>query len=265
MTGNMGFQTVESFPTIRGKTYDFNDAQNAVQKIISWVLKECPDATELISYYNNLSPTRVSNKDILAELSWIVYASGFRFDVIRRYWRRISEAFHEFDVVQVALLSEDLEKHAQDICCRSGFKNYRKAKWCIQNAQRIMELDREMKQKGGLRGYFVELSTIDTLELVKLAPSLLEKLRFKGIGTTTIFHLMKNVGIDIFKPDIHVCRILGRLGLINQEKASILDICQAMLFLSSKYGIRISELDTLLFVYGKTTADNVSLGILDYF
>lgn len=84
---------------------------------------------------------------------------------------------------------------------------------------------------------------------------LTEIFREKGYNVYNI-HLLKNVGIDIFKPDIHVCRILDYLGLIDKQKASILDITEAMRSLSSSQGIKVSELDTLLFVYGKTAVDN---------
>lgn len=258
MIRKMGFQNTQKPLLGFDDVNESNNVHNVVQNIINWVLKECPDAFDLISFYNSLSTKEITNREILAELSWIVYASGFRYDVIRKYWGRISEAFHKFEVSEVALLAENLEEHAKEVCCASGFKNLRKAKWCIQNAQRIVELDSELENKGGLKGYFVELSKIGTYELVNMTPLLLDELRFKGIGKTTIFHLLKNIGIDIFKPDIHVCRILSRLGLIDEQNASILDICEAMCSLSSYHGIKVSELDTLLFVYGKTTSDNIT-------
>jgi hypothetical protein len=44
-----------------------------------------------------------------------------------------------------------------------------------------------------------------------------------------------------------------------EEKASILDITRVMCVLSAKQGIKVSELDTLLFVYGKMMADNINI------
>jgi hypothetical protein len=72
-------------------------------------------------------------------------------------------------------------------------------------------------------------------------------------------HALKNVGIDIFKPDIHVRRTLSRLGLIRCEHVSTTEICIVMSFLSGVSDMKISELDTLLFVYGKATGDNVNI------
>ncbi len=258
MTAKMGSEnTLRVLPGF-DKSNKSSNVHNAVQSMIAWVRNECPNALELISFYSNLSTTKITNREILAEVSWIVYAGGFRYDVIQKYWGRISEALHKFEVSEVALLAENLEEQAKEVCRKSGFKNLRKAKWCIQNAQRIVELDNELENKGGLKGYFVELSKIDAYELVSMAPLVLDELRFKGIGKITIFHLLKNVGIDIFKPDIHVCRILSRLGLIDEQNASMLEICEAMCSLSTHHGIKLSELDTLLFVYGKTTSDDIN-------
>jgi 3-methyladenine DNA glycosylase Tag len=231
--------------------------QALFNKMILYAWASCPEMSNLTSFYSELSPRKITNKSILTELGWIIYSSGFRFDVVKKYWPAIKEAFYQFDVEKVASLSKDQEAQAKEICDRSGFRNLRKARWCIQNAQRIVELDHEKRRFGGLKGYFVELSKKPPLELVRLAPNLVFELRFKGIGETTIFHLMKNVGIDIFKPDIHVRRILANMRLINDERSSTSEICRVMSLLSSTFKMRISELDTVLFVYGRIASDRI--------
>jgi 3-methyladenine DNA glycosylase Tag len=235
-----------------------SDLHHVVENMLLHTLRECPDTLDLMNFYGDLKPENLTNDFILRELTWIAYAGGFRYDVVRKYWPKITNAFFKFDVMQVALLSGDLDKHAQDICQESGFKNLRKARWSILNAQRILELDCELREFGGLKGYFVNLSKLGIGEIVRLTPSILNQLKFKGIGQTTIFHLLKNMGIDIFKPDIHVCRILDRLGLIA-DGASIYEVCEAMRSLALSYNIKVSELDTLFFVYGKTNADFIPL------
>jgi endonuclease III len=150
-----------------------------------------------------------------------------------------------------------LEKQVLRVCNETGFRNFRKAKWCIQNANRIIEIENDTQLSGGLRGFFIDLSKLNPIDLIKLAPSIIQELKFKGIGRTTIFHLMKNVGIDVFKPDIHVRRILNRLGLTSSENACTTEVFRAIDFLSFVSGMRINEIDTLLFVYGKNTGDRI--------
>jgi len=83
-------------------------------------------------------------------------------------------------------------------------------------------------------------------------------LKFKGIGNTTILHLMKNLGMNVFKPDIHVRRILTNLCLIKNENAPILDIYKAMLSISSESRMKLSDLDTILFNYGRINGDSIN-------
>ena len=229
--------------------------RDAVERMLEYVLARLPEAKEMLQYYDSLDPMKITSTEILAELSWVVYSSGFRHDVVKKYWHAISQAFHGFEITQVASLYEDMESQARRICRECGFNNIRKAMWCIQNAQRIIELDSEKRTLGGLAGYMMELSRRNTYDLIRLAPLLVEELRFKGIGSTTIFHLMKNLGIDVFKPDIHVRRTLVKLGLTHEEDASTVDICRAMLLLSQASQMRIIELDTLLFEYGRISGD----------
>jgi 3-methyladenine DNA glycosylase Tag len=229
-----------------------------VNKIISLTLKKCPDAAQMIRCYTDIDIKKLTNNQILAEVCWIIYCSGFKFDVIQKYWPKISNALRSFDVVQVASLSIDIETTANEICSKSGFKNKRKALWCINNAQRIMDLDEEFSKYGGLKGYFLELSRFDTLSIVKMTPNILQELKFKGIGNVTIFHLLKNIGLDVFKPDLHVCRLLERVGLISQ-KATILEIYSVMSNLAKANDLKVKELDSLLFMYGKMTSDQIPI------
>jgi len=258
MIHNLDLLSPENWILDLARIDGFRDDYHAIVKgILAHTQRECPEIHGLMEFYNNVSPEKMTNTDILAELCWIVYSSGFRFDIIKKYWTAIRKAFYQFDVKKVALLSNDLETQAVQICNRSGFRNLKKATWCIQNAHRIIEIDRERETQGGLRGYIVDISKNCLYELVELAPQVMRELGFKGIGRTTIFHFMKNMGIDIFKPDIHVRRILRELGLISCENASSLEVCGAMSFLSSVSGMKISELDTLLFVYGRSTKDSI--------
>ena len=230
----------------------------AVNEIISLTLKKYPDASQMIHYYNGVDTKKLTNNQILAEICWIIYCSGFKFDVIQKYWPKISNALRSFDVAQVARLSLDIETTANEVCSKSGFKNKRKALWCINNAQRIIDLDEEFSKGGGLKGYFLELSRFDTLSLVKMAPNVLQELKFKGIGNVTIFHLLKNLGLDVFKPDLHVCRLLERVGLINQN-TTILEIYSIMSNIAKANGLKVKELDSLLFMYGKITSDQIPI------
>lgn len=228
-----------------------------VHRIVSQTLEKQPEMVRMFEYYENLSPDAVTQQSLFSEVCWIVYASGFRYSVVKKYWPALQRAFYDFDVRRFVGEDDSTSKAASRICKVSGFRNVSKATWCVENAIRISELDRELRRLGGIRGFFELMSTKSAEELVQLAPQTISDLGLKGIGKTTIFHLLKNVGIDIFKPDIHVRRLLVRMKLTRKEDATPEDICRAMHFLSSVSGYRISQLDTFLFAYGVVIGDNI--------
>lgn len=258
MTGIQFPQKNTSIMAFRGEL----DTRIIIESMLAHVVSASSEALELIGFYGNLSLRDLDNDDILEQLCWIVYSSGFRYDIIKKYWPSLTHAYHGFRVEEVAALSSDPVHGASRICEESGFRNLSKAEWCIFNARRILEIDERERASGGLKGYLVRLSNWSPAELVALTPEIRRELGFKGIGELTVFHLLKNVGIDIFKPDIHVRRILSKLGLVQSQFAEVSDICKAMQYLSSMSLIRIGELDTLLFCYGRLTGDDVDL-VLD--
>ena len=94
---------------------DFNESSfrkkcdSLMRQIFSYTLKEYPETKDLLRFYNSLSLERVTNQHILTELSWVVYSSGFRYDIVKKYWPAITEAFQSFEVAKVAHLIEEIE------------------------------------------------------------------------------------------------------------------------------------------------------------
>ena len=212
---------------------------------------------EMNDQYKLVSSKPLDADFFYEESCWVIYASGFKYDIIRRYWPAIRAAYHEFNVAAVSNLARDPDTNAMSICRASGFKNVTKAIWCIRNAQRTLELDSKILPDG-LVGWFAQLSMMSPLEIVEFAPSIVGKLQFKGIGKTNIFHLLKNVGIDIFKPDIHVKRLLADMSLIPSLNPTTRQVYDAIQFLANATGMSIRELDTLLFYYGQAISDSAS-------
>lgn len=231
--------------------------QMLVDTLVSRTLERQPSAVDILEYYEGLSPASITQRRLFTEVCWIGYSSGFRYSVVKKYWPSIRKALYGFDVSRVAAKGRDVPDAALQICETSGFKNISKASWCVENARRIPELDEEWSSIGGIRGFFELLATERPDRLVQSAPAIVDQLSLKGIGRTTIFHLLKNVGIDIFKPDIHVRRLIAHMDLASSEDATPSEICDAMMFLSSMTGYRVSQLDTFLFAYGVVVGDDI--------
>jgi hypothetical protein len=209
-------------------------------------------------FYKDIDVNRLKLDDIYSEICWIVYNSGFKLEIVSKYWPKISRELLYFDVDRVFNESVNNPQFVHTICYNSGFNSVKKAEGCVFNSGRLIEIESSLALAGGIRGFFIQLSQLPNDALLDRIPFIADYLHLKGIGKVTIYHLLKNMGVDIFKPDIHVCRMLTRLNLINQEN-TISDISQIMIKLSRKSGLSLCELDTLLFNYGKISGDSLDL------
>lgn len=230
-----------------------------VHKMIMETLRRRPEMVYMFEYYEGLKPSGITQTRLFREVCWIVYSSGFSHDVLTRYWPAIGKAFSGFDTIRVAENDAPISEIARRVCQASGFRNFSKAAWCIENAKRICALDEELNYAGGIEGFFQLTSEKSLEEVVSSAEKIAADLNLRGIGKTTVFHLLKNMGIDTFKPDIHVRRMLAGMKLIRNCDASPKEICNAMTFLSSVSGYRVSQVDTFLFAYGITAGDKIQL------
>ena len=75
------------------------------------------------------------------------------------------------------------------------------------------------------------------------------KYKLKQMGAPLTAEYLKNVGVDMIKPDVHVRRILARLGYSKKKPASIkecFDICQGI---AKEYDTYEIVVDSILWQY----------------
>ncbi|MCL4328727.1 MAG: hypothetical protein M1410_04010 [Candidatus Thermoplasmatota archaeon] len=72
---------------------------------------------------------------------------------------------------------------------------------------------------------------------------------FPYIGPVTYYHLAKNIGIPVAKPDRHLSRLASRSGFRDVQ-----EFCE---FLSRKTGDRIQVIDIVLWRYATITKDYI--------
>ena len=75
------------------------------------------------------------------------------------------------------------------------------------------------------------------------------KYKLKQMGVPLVSEYLKGVGIDIIKPDVHVCRILTRLGYCKSNRISddeAFDICCDI---AKEYKLTNVDVDAILWQY----------------
>lgn len=137
-----------------------------------------------------LHPTTFSESDLLREHAWVVLCSGFREAVVRRVFGHVSLAFCDWESAsEIAGVGE--------LCCESAasaFGNRAKLKSILQTARYVDDVGFDSVRAGVLSEPSVYLQ------------------RLPMIGPITCWHLAKNLGFNVAKPDRHLVRLSAALG-----------------------------------------------------
>lgn len=139
--------------------------------------------------------TEFTESELLREHAWVALCSGFRESVVRRAFDHISLCFCDWESAE-SIIS------AGEICCAtaaSSFANRIKLKGIFSTARYISEVGFDEFKRSVLNDPICQL----------------QKLAF--IGPTTSWHLAKNLGLDVAKPDRHLVRVSEYLGFRSAE------------------------------------------------
>lgn len=120
--------------------------------------------------------------DYLDVMSKAVFQSGISWKVVESKWPGTREAFHNFNVAEVAAFDErDIDALTKDT---RVIRNYRKLNAVVSNAQKMLALDQEYK---GFKHYLRAHADFDaTLNTIRKD--------FKFMGPTGIYYFLYVVG-----------------------------------------------------------------------
>jgi len=143
-----------------------------------------------ITWQQSQSPMLVGEQEFLREAAWVVYCSGFRESVVRRYFDFISLCFCDWQSAY-----EIAEKRHQCVtAAMQVMRNWRKHEAVAEIAARVAVSGFES---------FKERLIAEPIETLCALPF---------IGSVTSLHLAKNLGFDVAKPDRHMLRLQAYLG-----------------------------------------------------
>jgi len=130
-----------------------------------------------------------SLNDYLEVMSKAVFQSGMSWRVVEAKWSGTREAFHDFDVAQVAAFDErDINALTKDT---RVIRNYRKLNAIVSNAQTMIALD---EQHGSFKNYLRSQTDFDaTLNTIRND--------FKFMGPTGIYYFLYVVGEQVAPHD----------------------------------------------------------------
>lgn len=123
--------------------------------------------------------------DYLDVMSKAVFQSGISWKVVEAKWPSTREAFHNFDVQEVANMNEkDIDDLSNDT---RVIRNYRKLQAIVTNAQRMLDLEAE---HGAFKNYLQSQDDFDsTLKMIRKD--------FKFMGPFGIYYFLYVVGEEV--------------------------------------------------------------------
>jgi len=136
----------------------------------------------------------ITKKRFFRECVWVIFCSGFKAEIVQDKWQSISLMFNDFEIDM--LDTEDVD----DLIKQSPIKNRQKLKAIIRIAK-ILTSD-----------FIDNLRNLESIDEILL---FLKQLPY--IGEVTVWHLMRNIGIDCFKPDRHIVKLALILSLRPSE------------------------------------------------
>jgi hypothetical protein len=161
----------------------------------------------------------VSETEFLKQFSWVVLAAGFRDSVVRQKYPAICRAFLDFSSARQIAFHE--------VKCRTAamaaFGNQRKIDAILATAKRV-----------ATEGFARTKSRLASGDVSYLQT-------FPFMGAATSYHLAKNLGMDVVKPDRHLLRITCAAGYESPEA-----MCEEI---SVTVGERVAVVDLVLWRY----------------
>jgi len=182
-----------------------------------------------ISWQEAVKIGNVTESEFLREHAWVTLSAGMREKVIRNLFQAISSSFYDFESAGTIMDNESRCRHL----ALKQFNNPRKIDAIILTAQKISSV-----------GFneFKESLYLNPLEMLRSLPY---------IGPVTCYHLAKNIGLQVAKPDRHLTRLANHVGY-NDVQLFCEDI-------SLKTGDSVPVVDIVLWRFASITEDYLDL------
>lgn len=192
------------------KTLDLKDI---FYKMEAAIKKECSLSEEEFEKnwgkFKKYHYRNYSDNDIYRILIDVTFFSGMKAAIVTEKLPAIKRYFNDYHT------AKDFSKlEVNAVLADPNTIHYkRKIEACINNA---ITLDKLIKKHGNFNNYlegFGNLQEDGTLELLKK-----DLMQFDYVSHITSYHVMLDLGLNVWKPDRVIRRILFRLGLINNEE-----------------------------------------------
>lgn len=207
----------------------FNSAELASKYLfIKNVVSYCGYKEE-IEWQDKLSSDSINESSFLKETAWVILSSGMKELIVRKLFFDISNCFYNW--VSSKRIIKYEEKCLSDAL--KIFNNKPKLSAIIEAAKRINNIGFKNIKK------MINSDPINKLQ------------EFSFIGPVTAYHLAKNIGLNIAKPDRHLVRLSNQAGFSDVQS-----FCTEI---SSLTGDKISVIDIVFWRFATIENDYLNV------
>ena len=195
---------------------------------------------------------KLKDQEIFEQICYSIFTGGYNSSNLSDLWYKLQREFNEFDIIEVdnfknMTIQQFFERF-------QSLKNYGKIIACIQNADVFIKIQDEC---GDFKIYIKNFD--DFGEMVEDL-----KKKFNYLGSTTVYDFLREIGFDFAKPDVHLRRIMYRLGFLENDKDShknrskIHSITKEFARIENT---KVSVVDAIFWLYGSGSGEYVQYGI----
>lgn len=185
---------------------------------------------EEISWQTSVNLSGITESDFLREHAWVTLSAGMKERVVRNLFQAISSSFYYWESARVIAGNEPR-------CRRLALTHFNN----IRKIEAIIVTARSISSKGF--NSFKQALCQDALGTLQSLPY---------IGPVTCYHLAKNIGLQVAKPDRHLTRLAYSVGYSDVQL-----FCK---HISLQSGDSIPVVDIVLWRFASITE-----GYLDFF
>ena len=172
-----------------------------------------------VDWQTELDFETITETDFLREAAWVILSSGFKESIVRGCFQHVSEAFLEW------CSAECIEEYC-DQCQTQAISVF----GCHRKIVAIVAIVK-----------IVAHESFDSIKLNIQSRGVQYLQEFPYIGPITSFHLAKNIGMGVVKPDRHLVRMAHISG-----HSSPLQMCSVV---SDAVGDSIAVVDLVFWRY----------------
>ena len=185
-------------------------------------------------------------EDHIAGMVFALLGNQRPWKTISDHYETIKKIFHDFDPDYLQTIDPSiLVSKLREIKC--GNRSINSQMHALND--NIEEFKRIIRRYGSIDQY------VTSDEPLVIAKSLAEgEYKLKQMGIALTIEYLKNVGIDAFKPDLHIKRLFGseRLAFSDKKMATEREILEIVDAISKETDIPIVEIDSIIWQFCAT-------------